>query len=124
MTIENNKLWVMPATEKALEAAENHPHGYACEDHCLFIAPDGPKGAVEVNEELIGYLTQADWAWIYGESDKIRREQEESYHKEMIEAQKAFFARFEADLQSAIADGEKGEPEQENDQAGTGSAEN
>lgn len=124
MTIDKNKLWVTPATAEALEAAENHPHGYACDDHCLFVAPERPKGAIEVKGDLIGYLTQGDWAWVYGESDKIRREQEEAYHKEMIQAQELFFARFEADLQSAIAEGENGEPEQESDKSDAESAEN
>jgi hypothetical protein len=124
MTMEKNKLWVSQANAEAIETAENHPHGYACSDHCLFIGPEAPKGAVEVNDDLIGYLTQEDWAWIYGESNKIRREQEEHYHKELMEAQEQFFARFEADLKSAIAEGENGEPKQETDQTDAGSAEN
>lgn len=124
MTIESNRLWVMPCTENAIKASENHPHAYACNDHCLFIGQSGPEGSVEVNEELIGYLTREDWAWIYSESDNIRREQEEQYHQQMIEAQKRFFARFEADLKTAIAEGENGEQDQRSQAADANGTEN
>lgn len=122
MNIAKNKLWVSPATDAALKMAEAHPHSYACDDHCLFISPMGPKGTVEVTEELAPYLTTEDWRWLYRESEHIRREQEEQYHKEMIAAQKSFFARFEADLKSALAEGINGEPEE--NEARAGSAEN
>lgn len=124
MTIESNRLWVMPCTAEAIQASETHAHAYACNDHCLFIGPRGPEGSVEVNEALIGYLTREDWAWIYSESDKIRREQEEQYHQQVLEAQKRFFERFEADLKTAIAEGENGEQEQGSKAADANGTEN
>ena len=105
MDIAKNKLWVMQATAEAVKLAEEHPHSYACDDHCLFIGPEGPAGAVEVTEELAQYLTQGDWRWIYSESNGIRQEQEQLYREELKKEQDAFFERFNADLKRTIAEG-------------------
>lgn len=121
--MKTNKLWVAQTNSLALALAECHPHAYANADHCLYIATECPYGAVEVTDALIPYLTESDWAWIYAESDKIRQEQEEQYHEEIQRAQEEFLARFEADLKSAIAEGENGEPEKD-EHTGAGSAEN
>lgn len=110
--MKSNKLWVMPTTAEALEIVSERPHSYGNADHCLFIGPEGPEGSREVDEELREYLTEADWRWIYSESDKIRAEQEAVYRKRAEEAREAFLKRFDAELEKEMAGDLKHEPEE------------
>ena len=100
--MKSNKLWVMPTTAETLEIVSERPHSYGNADHCLFIGPEGPEGSREVDDELREYLTEADWRWIYSESDKIRAEQ----------AREAFLKRFDAELEKEMAGDLKHEPEE------------
>ena len=100
--MKSNKLWVMPTTAETLEIVSERPHSYGNADHCLFIGP----------EELREYLTEADWRWIYSESDKIRAEQEAVYRKRAEEAREAFLKRFDAELEKEMAGDLKHEPEE------------
>jgi hypothetical protein len=110
--MKSNKLWVLPTTAEALEIVSERPHSYGNADHCLFIGPEGPEGSREVDEELAGYLTEADWRWIYAESDKIRAEQEAIYRKKAEEARDAFLKRFDAELEKEMAGDKTHEPEE------------
>ena len=108
--MKNNKLWVLPTTAEALEIVSERPHSYGNADHCLFIGPEGPEGSREVDEELREYLTEADWRWIYSESDKIRAEQEELYRAKLENERKAFLRRFDAELEKAMAEESPSQP--------------
>lgn len=101
--MKSNRLWVLPTTAEALEIVSERPHSYGNADHCLFIGPEGPEGSREVDEELKPHLTEADWRWIYSESDKIRAEQEAIYRKKAEEAREAFLKRFDAELEKEMA---------------------
>lgn len=94
MSEKKNVLWAAPTSAETIEAAERSAHGYACADHCLIIAPDRPEGYTEVTEALGSLLTMDDWRWILSESDSIRREQEESYHRKQLYEQERFLTRF------------------------------
>lgn len=109
--MKENKLWVLPTTSQALEECENRPHSYGNADHCLFIGPGGPAGSREVTGDLVEYLTDADWRWIYAESDRIRAEQEAIYRARLEKEQEAFFRRFDAELENELTGGTSGEPE-------------
>lgn len=111
--MKENKLWVLVTNAAALEMVAEHPHGYGNADHCLFIGPEGPEGSREVTGELVEYLTSADWRWIYSESEKIRSEQETIFRKKLEEEREAFFRRFDAELENAMAEGTTSEPETE-----------
>lgn len=100
--MKENKLWVLPTTNAALAQCLATPHSYGNADHCLFIGPDGPAGSREVTGELVEYLTDADWRWIYAESDKIRAEQEELYRAKLENERKAFLQRFDAELEKEL----------------------
>ena len=102
--MKENKLWVLPTTNAALAQCLATPHSYGNADHCLFIGPEGPAGSREVTGELVEYLTDADWRWIYAESDKIRAEQEELYRAKLENERKAFLRRFDAELEKAMAE--------------------
>lgn len=113
--MKENKLWVLPTTAAALEECEIRPHSYGNTDHCLFIGPEGPLGSREVTGDLVEYLTDADWRWIYAESDKIRAEQEAIYREKVKEQREAFLKRFDEELQKAMAEESTSEPEKERD---------
>lgn len=116
MTIEKNRLWVAPTTALALQLCETHPHSYACDDHCLFIGPERPEWAVEVDEELGAYLTERDMMWIGQESERILREQTERYRDELAREQEAFFERFEANIRALT----EGQPREQKEQQNAG----
>ncbi len=101
--MKENRLWIMPTSVKALELCAKTAHSYGNADHCLFIGPEGPEGSTEVAGELTACLSAADWRWIYGESDKIRAEQEAIYREQIAREQKKFFDRFEAALKEEMA---------------------
>lgn len=119
--MKKNKLWVLPTTAKALEECEIRPHSYGNADHCLFIGPEGPASSREVTGDLVEYLTDADWRWIYAESDKIRAEQEAIYQAKVEKEREDFLKRFDEELKKAMAEESTSEPEKERD---GGSAEN
>lgn len=96
--IEMNKLWALPTTEKNLSLQESFEHFYSDADHILIISPVQPDGAREVTEYLEYLLTQADWIWIWTESEAIRREEERKYRKELDEYLNNFEKRFLAEL--------------------------
>lgn len=109
--MKENKLWVLPTTEEALEEVEKRPHSYGNADHCLYIGPEGPEGSREVCGDLVDYLTPADWRWIYSESDKIRTEREAIYRAKVEEEREAFLKRFDAEMEKELTGGNSGEPE-------------
>lgn len=111
--MKENKLWVLPTTAQALVECEMRPHSYGNADHCLFIGPEGPAGSREVTGDLVDYLTDADWRWIYAESDKILAEQEAIYRERLKEAQESFLKRFDAELEKEMAGELTSEPEKE-----------
>lgn len=111
--MKSNKLWAMPTSAEALDAVSEHPHAYGNADHCLFIGPEAVAGSREVTEELAAFLTDADWRWIYAESDKIRAEQEAIYRVKVEDERKAFLKRFDAELEKAMAEEKQREPEKE-----------
>ena len=96
--IEKNKLWGCLPTKKNLAEVRKYKHFKATSDYCLIISPEQPNGAVEMTEEFLKALTPADWQWITAESDVIRAEEEVAYHDELIQKQKEFLTRFEAEL--------------------------
>lgn len=98
------RLWAMLPTGDNLKKAAQYKRSYANSDHVLIISEDAPAGAVELKEEYYSLLKQEDWAWIYAESDRIRREQEEQYHDELIKRQEDFLKRFEEGLKARKAE--------------------
>lgn len=114
MSREMNRLWAKPTTAQTLEEVAYHPHAYGNPDHCLFIGPAGPEGSREVDDELREYLTAQDWRWIFAESDKISAEQMREYRELLEREREAFFKRFDAALEIAMAEESEREPEEEN----------
>ena len=103
-----NRLWAMATSPKAMNTAQTFDHHYCNDDHCLVISPERPEGAREVDEKLLPLLTAEDLCWVYREADRIREEQQEKYRREWEKCQKAFLAKFEANLkerQEMSADG-------------------
>lgn len=115
MSEKKNRLWAAATNAKALEAVENAAHGYACSDHCLVIAPDAPEGFTEVTEELGNLLTIDDWRWILAESDALRREQEEAYHRRQLDEQERFLTRFLEALKEEQGEAKRHEQKKENE---------
>lgn len=111
MNIPKNKLWVYPTNNENFRKAREFPHFSANSDHILIISDTKPEGAVEVTEKLRGYLGLSDWQWIYAESEKIRREQEEMYKDEIAAAQNEFLKDFRIELEKARREAEHGEKE-------------
>ena len=113
MNIPQNRLWAAPTNSRTLETMQRYRNVYACSDHILIIHEDRPKGFEEVDEELAPYLSLDDWAWLWNESERIRREQEQNYHDELTEAREAFLKRFEAALEAARREEEENAQTQE-----------
>ena len=95
MIIEHYSLYCLLPTRENIDRLAQYEMATANRDHCLIIAQEKPEGAEEVKEEDYRLLDTSDWGWIFEMSNKIRREQEEKYHTQLIEKQKEFFSRFE-----------------------------
>ena len=106
-----NKLWVCLPSEANLEIISKYPMYRATDDHCLVIADEKPKCCCEMNERRIRKLDSDDWKWIYSQSDRMRREREEKYHKELVTAQEQFFSKFERALEEERREQNNGEKE-------------
>lgn len=114
MKIEHYSLYCLLPTKENIDRLAQYDMAFANRDHCLIIAEEKPLGAMEVTEEDLPLLNTDDWGWIYEMSNRIRQEQEQKYHGELIEQQRAFFRRFEELLKQQKRDLEHAGTEEDN----------
>lgn len=113
MTIEKYKLYGLLPTREGIDTISQYRFSFANSDHCLVIAEEAPKGAVELGADDYKLLDPADWQWIYSVSEAIRAEREEKYAAELRRNIDDFMARFEAILNEKVGNSANGGTEQD-----------
>ena len=99
MKYPTNRLWGGLPTEENMALAEKYPHFYANSDHVLVIAPERPRGLVEMTGKYEDALEPRDWRWIVQEHEALLREQEQEVGRTLQDVGEDFLNRFEKALQ-------------------------